>query len=169
LSFDGNFDGKDIIEIDSAYKWVKVSDFTPSIDTIIGCNMGGVELGAPFTLNITEDKVKQAAESVYTIATAVSDDITIAYEDAVISGVTFTKGVWFGSWYVKTSGAMLGYISMLEYSGVVGELKKIDDKYLPIATDEEILEMLAQEDMLPVVKDSDGSLLADENENILLW
>jgi hypothetical protein len=64
---------------------------------------------------------------------------------------------------------MLGYISMLEYSGVVGELKKIDDKYLPIATDEEILEMLAQEDMLPVVKDSDGSLLADENKNILLW
>lgn len=38
-----------------------------------------------------------------------------------------------------------------------------------IATDDEILELLAQEDMLPVVKDSDGSLLADENENILLW
>jgi hypothetical protein len=38
-----------------------------------------------------------------------------------------------------------------------------------IATDDEILELLAQEDMLPVVKDSDGSFLADENENILLW
>ena len=38
-----------------------------------------------------------------------------------------------------------------------------------IATDDEIIDMIAQEDMLPVVADSDGSLLADENNNILLW
>lgn len=38
-----------------------------------------------------------------------------------------------------------------------------------IATDEEIIEMLAQEDMLPVVADADGSLLSDENNNVLLW
>lgn len=38
-----------------------------------------------------------------------------------------------------------------------------------IATDDEIIEMLTQEDMLPVVADFDGSLLADGNNNILLW
>lgn len=38
-----------------------------------------------------------------------------------------------------------------------------------IATDEEIIEMLMQEDMFPVVTDSDGSMLADENGDILLW
>lgn len=38
-----------------------------------------------------------------------------------------------------------------------------------IATDDEIIEMLAQEDVLPVVTDADGGILADENENILLW
>lgn len=38
-----------------------------------------------------------------------------------------------------------------------------------IATDEEIIAMLAQEDVLPAVADVDGSILADENENILLW
>ena len=38
-----------------------------------------------------------------------------------------------------------------------------------IATDDEIIEMLAQIDMIPVVTDSDGSILSDENENILLW
>lgn len=38
-----------------------------------------------------------------------------------------------------------------------------------IATDDEIIEMLAQEDLLPVVTDSDGGILADENDNILLW
>lgn len=38
-----------------------------------------------------------------------------------------------------------------------------------IATDDEILEMLTQHDMLPVVADADGSLLADDDGNILLW
>ena len=38
-----------------------------------------------------------------------------------------------------------------------------------IATDEEIIEMLMEEDMFPVVTDSDGSMLADENGDILLW
>lgn len=38
-----------------------------------------------------------------------------------------------------------------------------------IATDDEILEMLVQVDVLPVVTDADGAILADENENILLW
>jgi len=38
-----------------------------------------------------------------------------------------------------------------------------------IATDEEIIEMLTQLDMLPTVADSDGAILADENGDILLW
>lgn len=38
-----------------------------------------------------------------------------------------------------------------------------------IATDDEIISMLTEEDMLPVVADSDGAILADESDNILLW
>lgn len=38
-----------------------------------------------------------------------------------------------------------------------------------ITTDDEILDMLTQEDMFPVVADSDGAILADESSNILLW
>ena len=38
-----------------------------------------------------------------------------------------------------------------------------------IATDDEIIDMIAQEDLLPVVTDADGSILADESDNILLW
>lgn len=38
-----------------------------------------------------------------------------------------------------------------------------------IATDDEIIEMLTQLDMLPSVADFDGALLSDENGNILLW
>ena len=38
-----------------------------------------------------------------------------------------------------------------------------------LATDNEIINMLAEEDMLVSVADSDGSILADENKNILIW
>lgn len=38
-----------------------------------------------------------------------------------------------------------------------------------IATDEEIINLVAAEDMLPTVVDSDGAILSDENKNILLW
>lgn len=38
-----------------------------------------------------------------------------------------------------------------------------------IAIDDEIIDMLIEEDMLPVVADSDDSILFDENGNILLW
>ena len=38
-----------------------------------------------------------------------------------------------------------------------------------IATDDEIIKMLIDTDMFPVVTDSDGSILADENGDILLW
>lgn len=38
-----------------------------------------------------------------------------------------------------------------------------------IATNDEIIALLAETDMLPVVVADDGSILADENENILLW
>ena len=37
-----------------------------------------------------------------------------------------------------------------------------------IATDDEIIDMLIEEDILAAVIDSDG-VLADENNNILLW
>lgn len=38
-----------------------------------------------------------------------------------------------------------------------------------ITTDNEFIMMLMEEDMFPVVADADGSVLADENGNILLW
>jgi hypothetical protein len=38
-----------------------------------------------------------------------------------------------------------------------------------IATDDEIIDMLIEEDMFAAVIDSDGAMLADENNNILLW
>jgi hypothetical protein len=51
----------------------------------------------------------------------------------------------------------------------VGDALALKIDKTEIATDDEIIEMLMAEDMFPVVTDTDGSLLADENGNILLW
>lgn len=51
---------------------------------------------------------------------------------------------------------------------IINALKTWVNEKTKTASDEEIIEMLAQEDALPAVIDSDGSILTDENENILL-
>lgn len=38
-----------------------------------------------------------------------------------------------------------------------------------VATEEEIIDILIQEDLLPAIIDINGAILADENNNILLW
>ena len=66
----------------------------------------------------------------------------------------------------------VNYVDALHITGVSGEVSavhKLDEKFLPVATDDEILEMLMEQDMLLAVTDSDGSILSDENNNILLW
>ena len=64
------------------------------------------------------------------------------------------------------------YVDALHITGVSGEVSavhKLDEKFLPVTEDDEILEMLMEQDMLLAVTDSDGSILSDENDNILLW
>ena len=55
-------------------------------------------------------------------------------------------------------------------AATVGEkLEELEDKIPKIATDDEIIDRLIEEDMLPAVCDTNGDILSDENENILLW
>ena len=66
----------------------------------------------------------------------------------------------------------VNHVDALHITGVSGEVSavhKLDEKFLPVAEDDEILEMLMEQDMLLAVTDSDGSILSDENDNILLW
>lgn len=48
-------------------------------------------------------------------------------------------------------------------------IHQIDAKFIPTASDEEVLEMIAGVDALPSVFDADGNILTDENGNILVW
>ena len=50
-----------------------------------------------------------------------------------------------------------------------GELKKLDEKYIPVTSDDEVIDMLVSLDILIGVSDENGNILTDESENILLW
>ena len=39
---------------------------------------------------------------------------------------------------------------------------------LPVATDDEIIDMMLENDMLPVIQDTDGSVLVDSDNSILM-
>lgn len=55
-------------------------------------------------------------------------------------------------------------------AATVGEkLEELEGKIPEIANDKEIIDLLIEEDMLPAVCDTNGDILSDENENILLW
>jgi hypothetical protein len=87
---------------------------------------------------------------------------------AVIEAIDETK-------ITAPSSAEIGQILAVKHineNGVPIEWECINNSQATIpeiATDDEIIEMLAQEDLLPVVADADGSILTDESENILLW
>lgn len=73
--------------------------------------------------------------------------------------VVLPKGIW-----VDRFGGQCCFNSL-----TASEVKKLDEKYIPTATDDEIIEMLTELDMIPVVTDYNGAILADESNNILLW
>ena len=52
------------------------------------------------------------------------------------------------------------------------EIKQIMSEFIfqeLVAEDQEIIDLIIEEDMLPAVADSDGGILSDENGDIILW
>jgi hypothetical protein len=89
------------------------------------------------------------------------------------------RGETLSSWYDGHSGEYLpGKIS---FTVVTDSIHQLDEKFIPdtiarvndiseaVTTDGEIVDILIQEDMLFAIADSDGSVLVDENNNILTW
>ena len=71
--------------------------------------------------------------------------------------------------YIYTETDVLTWQELDKRITVLEENSTALPEDIQIATDDEIIEMLAQEDVLPAVVDADGSILADENKNVLIW
>ena len=126
ITFDGTTEGKNAINTESGYYFVKMSDDYFSPDKLIGKNLQFflISNSTDLTIQITSDKIVQY-DGYYSINTYVifcEKDIIIEDEDLIL-----TKGLWFQS----NSGM---YVSSLEVPALEGEVKTLDEIYLPETT-----------------------------------
>jgi hypothetical protein len=131
-------------------------------------------------INTANGKVRQIHIRVFSttnyITYIIAEDDTVTFIDAdllnerIIKQETGTEAFYIMSQKATTEAIDMAIEKSVANWSQTDEAAADFIKNKPdIATDDEILEMLAQEDMLPVVADSDGALLSDENGNILLW
>jgi len=130
ITFDGTLDGKEYLDPDGngSFYLVKVSDLTPSIEEVTGGAFSAVENGEVVeTLEITDGLILIESDTLYSIS---NGGISIALEDTGMgNGLVFTKGTWF---FMEITPEEYFYYSDLSYTKEIGELKKLDSKYLDI-------------------------------------
>lgn len=133
---------------------------TTTFDGVYECQNGKIDIltwdgsGCPI-LNITTDGINVGISNSYRVASVVID---------VIGTVTYHT---LDEKYLPDTIARTEDVEALQ--ALVGDTSVSEQINNAIATDDEIIEMLTELDMIPVVTDSDGAILADESNNILLW
>ena len=123
ITFDGNTEGKESITDDNGYDFFKVSEmvFTEEQINMLKNDSDAIfsmTTGSSVDYKIVDMGGITDGEGVYFISTA----IVIATEGNEELG--FTPGVWF-YW------ADYGYIDRLRFSSATGELKQIEEKFIP--------------------------------------
>ena len=124
LTFDGVLDGREVLVMDETAKLVKVSDNPPAIEDVIGGKISFYEYGEIFSEKITEDFIFPMTDTAYAVENAI-----VVLADTDMGGPVIQKGVWFMCGYEDTE--LVYYMSSLEYTHTTGELKRLDEKYLP--------------------------------------
>lgn len=126
LIFDGNMEGKETIQANEFVSLVKISAEPFPVKEAIGASGVFYDNGETFSGIVTEESIFQPSEQLYVIEGAVF----VAFEDTTFDGITLTKGVWFCCEY-DDAGALVFYPTSLTRMATTGELKKLDEKYLP--------------------------------------
>lgn len=158
ISYNGELTGYETKQLSDTEHLVKVSNLAATEDQLIGAAIVFLGANSMEHYSVGASDLTRDNDNIY-----VHDCVLIVPEDTA----EFSKGTWFKR--VEDSIAGATYPMTFAYVGTVGELKKLDSKYLPVTTDNEIIDMLIEEDMIVAVADSDGAILSDENENILSW
>lgn len=127
ITFDGNLEGKEIIELDEYGCLVKVSDETYPPDVFVGGSVSYIEDGQEIAnITIPEELIIFETEDVCNIDNGC---ITIAFNDVTFLDIPFTQGIWFAC--DISNGIPIWYPKSLTGTIETGELKKLDAKYLP--------------------------------------
>lgn len=131
MTFDGNLEGKEYIEIEPGAYLVKYSDYVPPYDSVNYINV-------TFASNESERKDTIAKEKLDYI----SDDTCTGYmgPNGSMLNFIYSGSVSFGDEIVVTQGTWVGYYKGDDFTNIykeitinynVGELKQIDKKYIP--------------------------------------
>lgn len=123
LTFDGNMEGKETIDMGEREYLVKVFYEPFPMEELIGSQVTLYDDGETSTITVTENMPFSITEHLYGV-----DVFFVALEDVTVEGMTFTKGVWAGC-VVDENGVPIFYLTSLVRT--TGELKKLDEKYLP--------------------------------------
>ena len=128
ITFDGNIEGKECMPINDLSCWVKVFDYVPTVEEFMGSKVVSA-WGQPGAIEFYP--YDELWEPDYFDGIYFFDGmIMFVPEDSTLYGAVYTKGTWFVLQKEENSGN-LSYISELSYTGTIGELKKLDVKYLP--------------------------------------
>lgn len=135
-TFDGNLEGKEIVAPEDGFCLVKVADDFPEISSITDLK---VTYSSPSGSWDDETENGSPADCVFEVADGVYcvfyQDVMYVSKDTEFEGIGLAKGLYF--FYTTTDDF---YVSKLSVTYSVGELKKLDKKYLPdnIATVEQV-------------------------------
>lgn len=126
-SFDGNFDGKEVISNSETEFLIKISDDYASVDKWVGAVCSVYEEGEVFSdIVITEDLVQDMGNGNFSI-----DLIAwIAHDLDLGDGAVLSPGIWIAC-NTDETGTPVFYVKSIERYEDLGELKKLNEKYLP--------------------------------------
>lgn len=127
-TFDGNMEGKEIVQVEEGRFYVKLSDDI-SITKLVDGTIAVYDNGGGFSEIITEKSpIDQATELVYYFR---SYPIMVVLEDTEFDGMSLTKGIW--STCSLDGDTPVYYTKKLNYNALIsGELHKLDNKYLDV-------------------------------------
>jgi hypothetical protein len=129
LTFDGDVTGKEVFYNGASYA-VKLSDKVPSKEELIGASVSLVQGGETLTIEVASDMIQDDGNGNLAVADAymvVPDSLSMTNDNGTF---TLSRGVW-GVCAVE-NGVTLFYTKELSWYGLVsGELKKIEEKYIP--------------------------------------
>lgn len=122
-------------------------------------------------LNKIKNRTVETCTDMYYDITEYRDGLVVVYNDSKNGAVLMltTLKMTFGSEQEDTS---------IKFNTSKSAVRKLLDslcneiastKFIVVSTDDEIIDMLIEEDVLMTVVDADGAILSDDDNNILLW
>ena len=129
LTFDGDITGKEVVQNDETSYAVKLSDKVPSKEELIGASVSLVEGGETTTTEVDSDMIRDDGNGNLMVGpyVVVPDSLSIPSDNGTL---TLSRGIW-GACTVE-NGVAVRYAKELSWYGLIsGELKKIEEKYIP--------------------------------------